>query len=163
MDLDYGGVIRDQELTFQGVFRLDPGNLSLALLADDFAKPNGLCFSPDEKHLFINDTEKKHIRAFDVCSDGTLTNSRVWPDVSGEGLGAPDGMKFNKAGQLFCTGPGGIHVFDSEANCLGIIVFPDIWVTYFAWGDEDFRSLFIITFQVDLFRLRLSQPGYKAF
>lgn len=160
---EFGGNIREQELPFQGVFRLDPKNASLTLLADDFEGPNGLCFSPGEERLFVNDTDRKHIRVFDVLADGTVTNSRIWTIVSGEGWGSPDGMKFNQAGHLFCTGPGGIHVFDEEAECLGVILLPEMWVTNFTWGDQDLRSLYITTYQGGLYRLRMKVPGFKQF
>lgn len=161
--MEFGGIIREQELPFQGVFRLDPKNSSLTLLADDFERPNGLCFSPNEKQLFVNDTDRKHIRVFDVLDDGVVTNNRVWTHVSGEGLGAPDGMKFNQAGHLFCTGPGGIHVFDSDANLLGIVLLPELWITNFTWGDKDLRSLYITAHPGSLYRLRMKAPGFKLF
>ena len=88
----------------------------LTLLADDFGQPNGLCFSRDETQLFVNDTERQHIRVFDVRPDGTLANSRVWAETNGEGPGAPDGMKIDSAGNLYCCGPGGIHVFSPDAG-----------------------------------------------
>ena len=74
----YYGVLREQELPFQGVFRLDK---KLTLLADDFSKPNGLCFSLDVTRLFINDTDRNHIRVFDVQPDGSLSTGRVWATV----------------------------------------------------------------------------------
>ena len=88
----------------------------LTLLADDFGQPNGLCFSRDEQRLFVNDTERQHIRVFDVQPDGTLSNSRVWAETKGDGAGAPDGMKIDSAGNLYCCGPGGIHRLRSGAR-----------------------------------------------
>src|SRR5581483_628966 len=87
------GVPRDPQLSFRGVYRLSPDGKALTLLADDFGQPNGLCFSLDEKVLFVNDTERQHIRAFDVKADGTITNNRIWARTVGEGPGGPDGMK----------------------------------------------------------------------
>ena len=97
----------------------------MTLLADDFKQPNGLCFSRDEKHLFVNDTERGHIRMFDVRPDGTLDRGRVWAETTGEGPGAPDGMKIDSEGNLYCCGPGGIHVFDLTGTCLGVIKVPE--------------------------------------
>ena len=104
--IEFYGVPRPTELDFRGVYRLDPDTKALNLLADDFKQPNGLCFSRDEKHLFVNDTERGHIRIFDVRPDGTLDRGRVWAETTGEGPGAPDGMKIDSDGQrlLLWTG-----------------------------------------------------------
>ena len=88
-----------------------PDPTSPALLADDFDRPNGLCFSLDGARLFVNDTARKHIRVFDVKPDGGLAGGAVWAETKGEGAGAPDGMKLDSAGNVYCCGPGGIHVF----------------------------------------------------
>jgi gluconolactonase len=154
--MDYYGVPREPVLTFRGVYRVAPDG-ALTLLADDFAQPNGLCFSADETRLFVNDTERGHIRVFDVKADGTLAGGAVWAQTVGEGDGAPDGMKIDSAGNLYCCGPGGIHVFDPSAACLGVIRTPE-GVANFAFGDEDFRSLFI-TASTSLYRIRVKTPG----
>src|SRR5467141_3180341 len=112
------GVERKQELAFQGVFRVGPDAKTPDLLVDDFDRPNGLCFSLDERRLFVNDTARKHIRVFDVTPGGTLTKGRVWAETKGEKPGAPDGMKLDSAGNVYCCGPGGIHVFDPDARLL---------------------------------------------
>lgn len=155
--MDYYGVQREPQLDFRGVYRAEPNGVPLKLLAADFAQPNGLCFSLDEKTLFVNDTERRHIRAFDVLSDGTIANSRVWAETVGTGAGAPDGMKIDSVGNLYCCGPGGIHVFDPGAVCLGVIRVPELTAN-FAWGDEDFCSLFI-TASTSLYRIRVKVPG----
>jgi gluconolactonase len=155
--VEFYGVPRDTVLEFQGVYRADPEKKSLTLLADDFRQPNGLCFSADEKQLFVNDTERKHIRVFDVKPDGTLDNSRIWAETVGEGAGAPDGMKIDSAGNLYCCGPGGIHVFDAGAKCLGVIRVPE-YTANFAWGDADMMSLFI-TASTSVYRIRVKVPG----
>jgi gluconolactonase len=154
------GVTRDVELPFEGVYCFNPEDKSLRLLVDDFAGPNGLCFSLDESQLFVNDTERRHIRVFEVATDGFLSKGRVWAETTGDADGVPDGMKLNQAGYLFCTGPGGIQVFDSQANCLGVIGVPP--TANFAWGDEDLCSLFLTSVS-SLYRLRLKLPGMKLF
>jgi gluconolactonase len=154
--LDYYGVKRDPELAFRGVYRIAPSG-ALALLADDFAQPNGLCFSPDFARLFVNDTDRQHIRAFDVTADGTLAGGAVWAETTGEGAGAPDGMKIDAAGNLYCCGPGGIHVFAADATCLGVIRVPE-YAANFAWGEADLRSLFV-TASTSLYRVRTVVPG----
>ena len=157
---EYYGVKRDQELSFQGVYRVGPDPTHPILLVDDFERPNGLCFSLDGRRLFINDTARQHIRVFDVKRDGTLAGGTVWAETVGEGPGAPDGMKIDIAGNLFCCGPGGIHVFSPQAECLGVIRVPE-YPSNFAWGDADFRSLYI-TASTSVYRLRVQTPGLPA-
>ena len=154
---EYYGVPREPQLGFRGVYRAEPEGGGLTLLADDFGQPNGLCFSPDERRLFVNDTDRKHIRVFEVRADGTLENSRVWAETTGEGAGAPDGMKMDSAGNIYCCGPGGIHVFDPGAVCLGVIQVPE-YTANFCFGDDDLRSLFI-TASTSLYRIRVQVPG----
>lgn len=162
--MEYYGVKREEELGFRGVYRLiadAPGGHQLQLLVDDFDQPNGLIFSLDGRTLLVNDTMRAHIRAFDVQPDGSLTNSRVWAEVKGEGEGAADGMKFDSAGNLYCTGPGGLHVFDSEGTLLGVIKAPQS-VANFAFGDEDLRGIFL-TASTSLYRVRVKVPGLPLF
>ncbi len=155
------GVERPQELQFQGVYRLDPDTRSLTLLVDDFEKPNGLCFSLDEKMLFINDTIRQHIRVFDVTAEGSLENGRLWAELIGQEIGVADGMKVDSSGRLFCTGPGGVHVFDQEVNLLGRIMVPQ-QAANLTWGDPDLKGLFITASDV-LYRVRVRIPGQKLF
>jgi gluconolactonase len=154
---EYYGRPREPELAFRGVYRVEPESRRITLLADDFGQPNGLCFSADERLLFVNDTDRQHIRVFDVAADGGLSNSRVWAETVGEGAGAPDGMKIDSAGNLYCCGPGGIHVFDAAARCLGVIRVPE-YTANFCWGDADLRSLYI-TASTSVYRIRTVVPG----
>lgn len=155
------GIAREQELDFQGFFRMDPDGKNLELLADDFERPNGLCFSSDESRLFVNDTFRRHIRVFYAGSDGIFKGGDVWAEVTGELEGVPDGMKVDRAGNLYCTGPGGIHVFDTEGICLGVIRVPEPPAN-FTWGGDDMRSLFI-TARTSLYHLKVKNPGIKLF
>ena len=157
---EFYGVPRPQELSFQGVYRVGPDPRSPVLLVDDFDRPNGLCFSLDGRRLFVNDTARGHIRVFDVNGDGTLSGGKVWGEPVGEGPGAPDGMKLDSQGNVYCTGPGGIHVFGPEAVCLGVIHLPE-YTANFAWGDADYRSLYI-TASTSVYRLRVATPGLPA-
>ncbi|MXZ19073.1 MAG: SMP-30/gluconolactonase/LRE family protein [Caldilineaceae bacterium SB0665_bin_25] len=159
--MDYYGRPREQQLPFQGAYRLNPDSRELTLLVDDFDQPNGLCFSLDESQLFINDTMRAHIRVFDVNGEGTLENGRVWADVTGSGDGAPDGMKVDSQGNLYVTGPGGIHVFDPAAACLGVIKMPQ-GCANFCWGDDDLKSLFV-TASASLYRVRVQVAGRRTF
>jgi gluconolactonase len=154
--MEYYGNPRPTQLAFRGVYRIDAGG-KLRLLADDFGQPNGLCFSLDEARLFVNDTEHKHIRVFDVTADGGLSNSRVWAESTGEGPGAPDGMKLDQAGNVYCTGPGGIHVYAPDATCLGVVRMPEVTAN-FAFGDDDFRTVYA-TASSSLYSFRVKVPG----
>jgi gluconolactonase len=159
--MEYYGIPREPELSFRGVYRVDPDGSRLTLLASDFGQPNGLCFSLDESRLFVNDTERQHIRVFSVTPQGELTGGAVWAETRGEEPGAPDGMKIDSRGNLYCCGPGGIHVFDPSGNVLGVIRTPEPCAN-FAFGDEDLKSLYI-TASSSLHRLRVRVPGLRLF
>jgi gluconolactonase len=154
------GIPRPLTLDFRGVYRIAPDG-GLSLVVRDFEQPNGLCFSLDERRLYINDTPKKHIRVFDVRSDGTLENGRVFGETTGDAPGMPDGMKLDRDGHVYCTGPGGIHVFARDGRCLGVILTPER-PTNMAWGDDDLRTLYI-TAQTSIYRARLSTPGHLTY
>ncbi|HYD04612.1 MAG TPA: SMP-30/gluconolactonase/LRE family protein, partial [Reyranella sp.] len=147
---------RELELDFRAVYRLSPDG-ALALMAGDFGQPNGLCFSLDERRLYVNDTDRQHIRLFEVGADGTLTGGGIWAETRGDGAGAPDGMKIDSAGNIYCCGPGGIHVFAPDATCLGVIRVPE-YTANFCFGDDDCRSLYV-TASTSLYRLRVAVPG----
>ena len=157
---EFYGVKREQELSFQGVYKVGADARHPVLLVDDFDRPNGLCFSLDGQRLFVNDTARGHIREFSVGRDGALGGGRVWAETTGEGPGAPDGMKIDSAGNVYCTGPGGIHVFAPDATCLGVILVPERTAN-FAWGDADCRSLYV-TASTSVYRLRVRVPGLPA-
>src|SRR4029453_14695347 len=150
-----------QKLSFQGVYPAGSDPKSPTLLVDDFDRPNGLCFSLDESRLFINDTARQHIRVFDVARDGGLRNGRLWAETKGDRPGAPDGMKLDSAGNVYCCGPGGIHVFDPEARLLEVLEVPERTAN-FAWVDDDFRSLFV-TASTSLYRLRRTIAALPVF
>jgi gluconolactonase len=154
---EYFGNPRPLALDFRGLYRAETDGSRLTLLAEDFGQPNGLCFSLDERALFVNDTDRQHIRIFDVDKDGTLSNGRVWAETKGKGAGAPDGMKLDAAGNLYCCGPGGIHVFAPDATCLGVINVPE-YTANFCFGDDDLRSLYV-TASTSVYRLRVRTPG----
>jgi gluconolactonase len=151
-----------QEQPFQGVYRLSPEGNELTVIANDFEKPNGLAFSPDEKKLYIDDSsaQRCHIRVFDVQADGSLANGRIFHDMNVKKPGVPDGMKVDVAGHLYCTGPRGVWVFDAEGNHLGMIITPERPANC-AWGDEDWRSLYI-TARTSVYKVRVNIPGIKV-
>ena len=123
----------------------------------DFDRPNGLAFSPDEKTLYIDDSRRRHVRAFTVNSDGTLTDSRLWTDLNSADDGSPDGMKVDCNGNIFCTGPGGIWVMNPAGHVLGRII-GDEQPANLAWGDSDWRTLYV-TARTSLYRIRLNTTG----
>lgn len=143
-----------KELEVNGVYRLAADG-TLTLLVKDFERPNGLAFSPDEKTLYIADTAKQHVRAFDVQADGTLANDRVfgtmtpWPGAQG----GPDGMKVDGAGRVFVTGAGGVWVFDAKGSVLGVIETPEVPANC-AFGDADGKTLYV-TARTGLYRVRV--------
>lgn len=138
---EFFGVPREQPQPVCGVYTFMPGEEKAVLLTGDFDQPNGLCVSPDERLLYVNDTVRMNIRRFtfdrDAVRDGT-----VFATVQGEGDGAPDGMKIDEAGHIVCTGPGGLHFFTPEGVCLGVLRTP-ARVANFTWGDEDLRTLYL--------------------
>jgi len=157
-DPPYGIKPGQQEQPIQGVYKISSQSHEIVVVADDFEKPNGLAFSPDEKTLYIDDSSaRRHIRAFDVLPNGSINNGRIFHDMSNEEKGNPDGMKADRNGNLFCTGPGGVWVFHPEGQHLGTIVTPEK-PSNCAWGDPDFRTLYI-TAKTSVYSIRLNIPG----
>jgi len=145
-----------KELDYNGVYRLDPDG-TLYLLDDSFDRPNGLAFSPDEKTLYVDDSQQMLIRAFDVQGDGSLANGRVFAELKEAGKdGVPDGMKVDVEGNVFCTGPGGIWVFDPQGTLLGKIEPAEVPANL-AWGDDG-KTLYI-TARTGLYRVRVETGG----
>jgi gluconolactonase len=140
------GIEREQDLDFQGVYRIAPEGGGPQLLVDDFSQPNGLCFSTDESLLYINDTDRAHIRVFDVQSDGTIANGRVLAENIGSGsleIGdLVDGMKLDERGNVWVTGPGGVCVFSPDGEHIGTVEVPEN-VGNLNWGGPDWNWLFI--------------------
>jgi len=144
-----------KEQSCNGVYRLAPDG-TLHLVADDFTLPNGLAFSPDESRLFIDDSAQKHIRAFDVRPDGTLANSRILLDMASDDPGVPDGLKVDLAGNVFCTGPGGVWVCRAGGALLGRIVLPELPANL-AWGEDG--SVLFVTARTSVYRLQTKTQG----
>ena len=140
------GVERPRQLGFQGVYRVPPGGGQPQLLVDRnrFDQPNGLCFSPDEKLLYVNDTVKCLIWAFEVNADGSLSTGRMFASGIRSELepGVPDGMKCDAEGNVWVTAPGGVWVYSPTGSLLGKVRVPEL-VSNLAWGGEDFHTLFM--------------------
>lgn len=141
------GEERDRELGFQGVYRVPPGGGDLQLLVDreKYEQPNGLCFSPDESLMYINDTPKALIDVYDVSEDGSLSNGRRFAEGIGSGVieeGIPDGMKCDERGNIWVTGPGGVWVFSTAGEHIGTVQVPQN-VGNLTWGDDDWKTLYM--------------------
>src|SRR5580698_9884311 len=140
------GLERPRQLGFQGVYRVAPDGGAPQLLVDRylFDQPNGLCFSPDEKRLYVNDTVQARIRVFDVAADGSLSNGRIFATGIRSSLepGVPDGMKCDQRGNIWVTAPGGVWVYAANGDLLGKVRVPEN-VANLAWGGTNFRTLFM--------------------
>jgi gluconolactonase len=158
MDLVAG---EKQEIPYQGVYRLDSEG-HVKLLTRDLTQPNGLAFSPDGRHFYVDDSEQRNIRVYDVATDGDLTNGRIFgEEPGGKGDGVPDGMRVDKTGNLFVTGPKGIWVWDAKGNHLGTIVTPE-QPANLIWGDKDYRTLYI-TATTSVYRLETKTQGFVPY
>ena len=162
----------ERELDYNGVHRIAPDG-SVAVVTTETEHPNGLAFSPDERILYvvisrrdlqcIGEKERgevcRHqlIRAFDVAADGSLSNNRVFADLSSAEHGVPDGMKVDVKGRVYCTGPEGCWVFDSEGNHLGLIRLPELPANC-AWGGPDNRTM-LFTARTSVYGIRMKTPG----
>ena len=140
-DPPYGISHEQQELDFQGVYRIDPEG-KLELLVKDFVRPNGLCFSPDEKLLYIADSSNlRHVRVFNVAEDGTLSGGEVFARITSD-KGVPDGMKVDPGGRLYVAGPGGVWIFDTDGKHVETIETPETPANL-AWGGRDGKTLYV--------------------
>jgi len=153
---EFVGALAEQEQPLNGLYRVFPGR-EPQLLAVDFDRPNGLAFSPDERRLYVNDTPRYHVRAFEVQADGTLAGGEVlseFPAAAGEGR--PDGLKVDLAGNLYTTGPGGLWIVAPDGAHLGHLRLPEKSANC-AWGDDG-HSLYI-TASTSVYRIRTRVHG----
>jgi gluconolactonase len=135
-------------LGFRGLFRVAPdGDLELVVDEDEFDEPNGLCFSPDERLLYVNDSSARNVKVFDVAPDGSLGNRRIIAEGVGTGVpreGNVDGMECDEQGNVWVTGPGGVWVLTPEGEHLGTVATPEVCGSL-CWGGRDMHSLFLVT------------------
>ena len=147
-----------KELPFSGVFRLADG--ALRLVASDLTGPNGLAFSPDENFLYVTnwDVARKVVMRYEVTADGSLANGRVFFDMTAApGEEALDGIKVDRDGNLFVSGPGGLWIIGPDGRHLGTIRAPELPANM-AWGDADGRTLYL-TARTSVYRIRLNVPA----
>ena len=142
-DPPYGIEESEEELGFSGVYRINPQEDSTLVLADSsFVRPNGVAFSPDERVLYVADSQERLVRAFDVAEDGTLSNRRLFVSVADSMRGSADGMEVDVEGNLYTTGAGGVWVVAPDGTVLDRIAVPQS-ATNVAWGGADYRTLYI--------------------
>lgn len=145
----YFGIERPLQQGFQAVYRLPPGHRSgdePQLVTDRylFNQPNGLCYSPCERWMWVNDTDQANIRMFDIADDGRLINERLFASGIKETLreGVPDGMKADRNGNVYVTAPGGLWVYSFQGDKLGEISIPEMSANLH-WGGDDWETLYI--------------------
>jgi gluconolactonase len=149
-----------KELPYSGVYALVGG--ALKLVSRDLAGPNGIAFSPDERYLYVGnwDPKRKVVMRYEVAADGTLSNGRVFLDMTNApGEDAIDGIKVDQKGNVYVSGPGGLWTLSPEGKHLGTIVGPE-HPHNFAWGDGDGRTLYTCA-KTGLYRIRLNIPGVR--
>lgn len=149
-----------KELPFSGVFAAKDGKTTL--VSKDLTGPNGLAFSPDEKFFYVDnwDDHKKIVMRYEVNPDGTLKNGKLFFDMTSAGTeDAEDGMKVDKAGNLYVSGPGGLWILSPEGKHLGTII-PPKHPHNFAWGDADGKTLYMCA-RSGLYRMKLNIEGIR--
>lgn len=159
----------EKQLNVNGVYRISsaasqqagskPVSSNVQLLVSDLTRPNGIAFSPDEKYLYVNNSEPKKIwMRYRVQPDGSLSEAKLFYDAtSDQRPGSPDGMKVDQQGNVYSTGPGGIWIFTPEGKPLGIILIPEKAANV-AWGGPDRKTLYI-TASSSIYRIHLNSPG----
>ena len=149
--------LAERELENAAVYRIAPdGGVSVVAL---FEYPNGLAFSADERTLYVANTRwTQYIHALELDAAGSMVRRRVFADMSADGTnGVPDGMKVDAAGRVFCTGTGGVWVFEPDGTRIGIIEMPEVCANV-AFGGPDLRTLFL-TASTSIYTLRVKTPG----
>lgn len=155
-DPPYGVDEEERELDFSGVYRFSSDS-TLTLLTDEFSRPNGICLSPDESRLYVNDSEETFIQVFDVADDGSITNGRRFATPEADEEGSTDGMKVDADGNLYTTGPGGVWIYSPEGELLDRISVPEP-PTNLAFGGPDKQTLYI-TARPNVYRVSVDVSG----
>jgi len=157
-DPEYGTYIGNREIPQQGLYRFNPIDQSINMLAEDFVQPNGLAFSPDYHYLYVVDSARAfyHIRLFDVDDKGNTTGGRVIAKVPGA-----DGMKIDRNGRLYVACREGVCILSRSGEHLGVIRAPER-PSNLAWGDSDWKSLYL-TGRTSIYRMRLLTQGIPTF
>jgi gluconolactonase len=151
-DFNIPGGSKNKELTFQGIYRISPSG-TLSLLDSSMNKPNGICFSLDEKKLYVDESAKDSIYMWDVVNDSTLANKKAFYAIPMSGYA--DGMKVDTAGNIYCTAPTGVWIISPAGILMGKIAVP-VTPSNCNWGDADRKTLYI-TGGNSLYRIRLGE------
>lgn len=144
-------------LDVQGVYRLSPDGKKVDLIVSEVTYPNGLAFSPDEKILYVNDSRMGLIHRYDVKKDGSVGKGKIFHKFTHPEAGVADGMKVDVEGNIYCTGPGGVHIINPEGRLIARLKIPG-HSTNMAFGDDDWRTLYVTTYN-SVYRTRVKVPG----
>ena len=155
-----GIVPEEWDLQYSGVYRVTPDLGTKSLLTETFIQPNGIAFTPDERLLYVNDSRRRHIRAFELLPNGMLAKQTdsVFADLAGNEPGVPDGMKVDLAGNVYCGGSGGLYILNAQGKKLGRIVHGHPATTNIAFGGDDWKTLYF-TSRSSLFSVNLKVAG----
>lgn len=164
IDSDYEGNKAESEIGASYMYRIDPDDGDIQVIAKDFIPPNGLAFSPDETRLYIADTGRTHgpqhpahIRVFDV-QDGRLNGGSVFAECT---AGLFDGFRLDTAGRLWTSAAGGVHVYHPDGTLIGKIRIPEV-VANICFGGPKRDRLFICG-TTSLYSVRVFATGVKTF
>jgi gluconolactonase len=148
------------DVTLSGVYRVSADLGTMSLVVDDMVRPNGIAFSHDENILYVADSRRRHVRAYDMLPNGTAARdtSRVFVDLGGAEPGVPDGIKVDTQGNLYSGGAGGLYIIDPKGKKLGRIVHGHQATTNIAFGGDDWRTLYFTT-RSSLFSVTVKIPG----
>jgi len=148
------------DLQYSGVYRVTPDLGTKSLLTETFIQPNGIAFTPDERVLYVNDSRRRHIRAFELLPNGMLAKQTdtVFADLAGSEPGVPDGMKVDVAGNVYCGGSGGLFILNAQGKKLGRVVHGHPATTNIAFGGDDWKTLYF-TSRSSLFSVNLKVAG----
>jgi gluconolactonase len=155
-----GIVAEEWDLQYSGLYRVTADLGTKSLLTETFIQPNGIAFTPDERLLYVNDSRRRHIRAFELLPNGMLAKQTdaVFADLAGSEPGVPDGMKVDVAGNVYCGGSGGLYILNAQGKKLGRIVHGHPATTNIAFGGDDWKTLYF-TSRSTLFSVNLKVAG----
>ena len=165
IDSDYEGHKAESEIGACHVYRIDPQSGSVSIVADDFVRPNGLAFSPDERRLYVVDTGAthvadgpRHIRVFDVGENGRLTGGEVFATCTS---GLFDGFRLDDAGRIWTSAGDGVHCYESDGTLIGKILVPEAVANVVFGGPK--RNRLYICATTSLYAILLAVNGAKTF